>query len=285
MRWFPVLAYHRVVETMPADDLCDICTRRDHFERQMRWLARAGYHTLSLTEAGAFLAQNRPLPPKHFAITFDDGYEDFLSVALPVLRELGFTATVFIVTDFVGKSNSWDEGKGCVAPLMTWDQIKEALQAGFSIGSHTVSHPDLRQLSEDQVWYEVSHSRATLEHMLGSPIQTFCYPYGKWSETTRKAVRAAGYDLACNDVWRPEHDQLALARTDVHYALSSWTLRFRCQRSYFALRSGLQRFLHPHGLPPTLPHYLALKRRKMRYAAAHGARKHERRHIEPRAVK
>jgi peptidoglycan/xylan/chitin deacetylase (PgdA/CDA1 family) len=262
MKWLPILGYHRVVERIPVDDYCDICTTREHFERQMRFLAQAGYRTLSLEEAGKLLASDHPIPPKRFAITFDDGYQDILSGAIPLLKELGFTATIFMVSDFVGKTNAWDEGKGCLAPLLSWEQLRMLLQAGFSIGSHTVAHPDLSQLPQDQAWHEISESRKILEKMLNTPVRSFCYPYGKWSEETHELVREAGYDLACNDVWRPEHDLFALARVNARYSLSPWITLLRCQEPYFALRSFAQRAAYPRMLPPSIPGYLSQKWRQ-----------------------
>jgi peptidoglycan/xylan/chitin deacetylase (PgdA/CDA1 family) len=264
MRWFPILAYHRIVERVPADDYLDICTSWDKFERQMRYFARAGYRTLTLEEAGALLAYNRPIPPKHFAITFDDGYEDVFSQAVPILRRFGFTATIFIVTGFVGQTNVWEEGKGSQAPLMGWNPIRELLRMGFCVGSHTVSHPDLSQLSDDLAWHEVSQSRTTLESMLDAPIRTFCYPYGKWTEVTRGLVRKAGYDLACNDIWRGEHEQYALARINTRYYLTPRLTALRCRKSYFTVRSFVQRQTYPRVLPPSMPRYVSWKLRQVR---------------------
>lgn len=259
MNWLPILSYHRIVDKVPADDYSDICTPRRLFARQMHVLARAGYRTLSLEDVGALLARNEPMPARRFVITFDDGYEDVYREAVPILRMLGFTATVFIVSGFVGQMNVWDEGKGCLAPLLNWDQIKKLLQAGFSIGSHTVSHPDLSQLSRDNVWYEVSQSRKSLEQTLGAPVQTFCYPYGKWTDTTCEVVREAGYALACNDVWRPEHERYALARTDIHHCVTPWTMLLRCHETCFMLRCFIQRRLHPYVLPSSISHYVVQK--------------------------
>lgn len=269
MKWFPVLAYHRIVDSIPAEDYCQVCMTRKHFERQMRHFARLGYRTLPLEVAGALMVSNRPIPPKHFAITFDDGFEDIYSNAIPILRDLSFTATIFVVSGLVGKINAWDEGKGCVAPLMGWSLIKELAQAGFTIGAHTVSHPDLSQLPRDLAWHEISASREAIERMLGIPIRTFAYPYGKWSEMTRELVRDAGFNLACNDIWRPEHEQYAMARVNPRYHLAPGLTVLRFQKPYFTLSSYAKRAVYPRVLPPDVLLWLLEKWAQVRGADRH----------------
>src|SRR5262249_32902793 len=85
---------------------------------------------------------------------------------------------------------------------------------GFSIGSHTVTHPELAALPPEEARYEIVHSRQLLEARLGRPVTTFCYPFGEWGETTYDLVPGAGYETACNDTWREEHRPVALARRD-----------------------------------------------------------------------
>lgn len=237
--WMPILAYHRLVEETPADDYTFICLTRERFEQQMKWFARLGYRTLSLEEAGRRLVAGERIPPRHFVITFDDGYVDTLTVGAPILQRFGFTATVFVVSSLVGKRNSWDEGKANQAPLMGWDQIKEWLRAGFSVGSHTTSHPHLNRLSGDEVRHELVESRRQLEAELGVPVQTFCHPYGDWSYDILPYVRDAGYLVACNDSGRLEHGRFILARVNPCYWPPILTPLVRSQRWYFALnRSG-----------------------------------------------
>jgi peptidoglycan/xylan/chitin deacetylase (PgdA/CDA1 family) len=213
-QWIPILGYHRVVDEMPPHDRCWLCMSRRQFERQMEWFARLGYRTLSLAEAGRRLLHEKRIPPRHFVITFDDGYLDTLTVAAPVLRRFGFTATMFVVTGLVGEQNTWDDHRECLAPLMNWEQIRQWRAMGFSVGSHTVSHPRLSQIPLCDVRNELVASRRTLEAQLGMPVQTLCYPYGDWSEDVCRLVPDAGYAVACNDVGRREHGPYILARTD-----------------------------------------------------------------------
>jgi peptidoglycan/xylan/chitin deacetylase (PgdA/CDA1 family) len=219
MQRIPILAYHRIVDDLPQNDYYEICLRRELFEAQMRTLAADGYTTLPLETASRLMRGRAPIPPKSFVLAFDDGYLDTFEVAVPTLRELGFTATVFVVAGLVGQRSMWDAGKCCTAPLMDWAHLEQLLRWGFSIGSHTLTHPELRFLQPDDARFEIERSRYVLEDCLGVPITTFCYPFGEWNETSYRIVRAAGYLAACNDTWRKEHRPFALARIDPRYRL------------------------------------------------------------------
>src|SRR5262249_25989232 len=214
MQQIPILAYHRVVDVVPLDDYYHICLPRDLFVQQMHTLAAEGYSTLSLETASALMQQSDPIPPQQVVLTFDDGYLDTFEIAAPILRRFGFTATVFIVAGLVGRRSLWAAGKCCTAPLMNWPQIQQLVQWGFSVGSHTITHPELAALSLEDARHEIVHSRQILETQLSRPVTTFCYPFGEWNEATYDLVRTAGYEAACNDTWREEHRPFALARRD-----------------------------------------------------------------------
>jgi peptidoglycan/xylan/chitin deacetylase (PgdA/CDA1 family) len=213
MQRIPILVYHRIVDEVPVDDYYHNCVLREDFWGQMEALARAGYRTLPLDTAASLMRGRAPVPPNSIVLTFDDGYLDTFAIAGPILRHFGFTATVFVVAGLVGQRSLWDAGKCCTAPLMDWEQLRQMLAWGLSVGSHTLTHPELRFLSEADARYEIEQSRRVLERQLGQPITTFCYPFGEWGATAYRLVRAAGYRAACNDSWREEHRPFALART------------------------------------------------------------------------
>jgi peptidoglycan/xylan/chitin deacetylase (PgdA/CDA1 family) len=210
----PILTYHRIVDDVPLNDYYGICLRRETFQTQMRTLAEHGYRTIALDAAAALMLGRAPLPAKLLVITFDDGYLDTFEIAAPILRDHGFTATVFVVAGLVGRRSLWDAGKCCTAPLMDWHHLRQLLAWGFDIGSHTLTHPELSQLAPVDAREEIVRSRTLLERQLQRPILTFCYPFGEWKETTYRLVRGAGYHAACNDSWRAEHRPFALARLD-----------------------------------------------------------------------
>jgi peptidoglycan/xylan/chitin deacetylase (PgdA/CDA1 family) len=131
-------------------------------------------------------------------ITFDDGYLDFATYAFPLLKRYGFSAAVFVVTDFVGKTNYWDRifEYGEELPLLNWEQIKQLHAQGIEFGSHTLSHYPLTSLSPSEIVREATRSRAMMEHELGIPITTFAYPYGDFDPVVQRLIGQCGYDVA-----------------------------------------------------------------------------------------
>ena len=129
----------------------------------------------------------------NFGITFDDGYEDNLINALPVLKKYNFTATCFIVPNLIGKTNLWDKNQ---FKLMDKVQIKDWLDAGMNIGSHSLNHKDLTKISNNEVSTEISESKKILEDAFLVNIDNFCYPYGKLNEAIVREVKKSGYKKA-----------------------------------------------------------------------------------------
>lgn len=124
------------------------------------------------------------------ALTFDDGLQSVFVNAGPILKEYGHTATVFVVVGYVGKKSSWD-----YRPRMhlTWSEIKGLSDMGFEIGSHSLSHRDLRLLNDATLEREVVDSRKIIEDHLGLPVRYFSYPFGRFDSRVIEAVRRAGY--------------------------------------------------------------------------------------------
>ncbi len=118
------------------------------------------------------------LPGRAILLTFDDGYEDFFTHAYPLLREYGFSATVFLVADRVGQTNQWDAGYGEDLALMTWEQIRQLQAQGIEFGSHSATHRPLTGLSLAEIVEEGARSRTILSQELGRPIGTIAYPHG-----------------------------------------------------------------------------------------------------------
>ena len=210
-----ILAYHSLSEGSSP-----LKTAPSVFREQMEWLA-GNVHIVSLGEIAERLEVGQPLPKRSVALTFDDAFRDFYVHAAPVLRRLGFAATVFIPTAFCGKTNRWPGQPGWVdeRPLMDWAQIAELAQQGIHFGSHSVTHPDLTRLSREEVERELRDSRAEIESRTGSPAMHFCYPYGRWSPAVRD-VACGHYRAACTTSARTltaAADRFALPRVDVHY--------------------------------------------------------------------
>ena len=183
----PVLMYHYVDETPPpAGPYADSLTvRTPEFVKQLEYLRSGGFSTVSLAQVYLAMAGALALPSKPVVLTFDDGGLDNYEVAFPLLKSYGFIATFFVITSRVGK-----EGQ------MTWDQLREMNQAGMAVQSHTVSHPDLTQISGNKLAQELVDSRAKIEEEIKAPVYALAYPAGAYNSRVIEATKAAGYSLA-----------------------------------------------------------------------------------------
>jgi len=190
-----ILMYHRV--GTPPDDAPDpfLYDTASELDRHLTEARRAGLRFVSLAEA---TAGGRP-QPKTLAVTFDDGCLSTLIEALPVLVKHKVRATQFIVSGRIGGLNEWDISKDDVpTPLMNAAQIREWLAAGQEIGSHTVTHRNLRKVKPEAARTEIFDSKKQLEDLFGVPVNHFAFPYGGWSESSvRELVKEAGYHAAC----------------------------------------------------------------------------------------
>lgn len=166
------------------------------FESHVGYLARRGFQSIKLDSL--FSPQS---PSKPVVLTFDDGFQDFEDAAFPTMKRFGMNGTVFLVSDFIGKTNAWDENIGDVSwPLMSKDSILKLFQQGVEFGSHTKTHIRLTTHGADEQDIEIGKSKVVLESMLGLSINTFCYPYGSYDENSLRSVKLAGYKYAvtCN---------------------------------------------------------------------------------------
>ncbi|MEU6667618.1 polysaccharide deacetylase family protein [Streptomyces sp. NPDC046727] len=189
----PWIAMYHSVGDCSADPY-RITVTPDRLERQLRWLRRRRLRGVSVGELLAALARGdgRDL----VGLTFDDGYADFLSGALPVLARWECTATLFVLPGRLGGDNAWDP-LGPRKPLLTAEGIRRAAAAGMEIGSHGLTHIDLTGADDALLAAETAGSRAALEELTDAPVTGFCYPYGTVDGRAVAAVRAAGYGYAC----------------------------------------------------------------------------------------
>lgn len=219
MRPFPlILMYHRVVERLESRDPTGNTISVKDFEGQLRWLLSRRFSCVPLARIAAATAdveRGRALPDRPFAITFDDGYRDNHRVAWPVLRGLGLTATVFVVTDCIGGANEFDREAGSYpVQMLTADEISEMNEGGIEFGSHTRTHPDdLTALPAGALEKELVDSRMAIEAMLRRRCVAFCYPHGRLNAGVEAAVEKAGYEYACAAVGT-RVDRFALSRLD-----------------------------------------------------------------------
>lgn len=210
----PVLCYHRVGGPL---ELGVTRVGRAVFERQMRALARAGWRTLTLGDFAARLTRAVPGSAPEMLLTFDDGYAVLADHAYPVLADLGFTATTFLITDYVGSVNAWDARYTWRrVPHLDWPAVERWQARGLEFASHTAAHRRLPWLTDDRAADELSRSRATLLRRLGVGAgRAVAYPFGARDPRIERLARAAGYELGFGGV-RGDATPFALARLPVY---------------------------------------------------------------------
>jgi peptidoglycan/xylan/chitin deacetylase (PgdA/CDA1 family) len=194
----PILMYHSISDEREENipPYYRTATSPELFAAHMELLRSQGYEVLGL-QAGLekFLHGNSP-GSKLAVITFDDGFQDFYTAALPVLRQYNFGATVFLPAAFIGQEPRKFKGRTC----LTWDEVRESQKAGIEFGSHTVNHPKLYELDLPQIRAELKESKAAIENELGQPVRSFAYPYafpsgdGPFVKVFVETLKATGYD-------------------------------------------------------------------------------------------
>jgi len=193
-RRLPVVMYHRIVEKPPVESRHGTWVTSQRLAAQLDSLVRRRVTTLTFRDYAAYLAGDQPLPSKPVILTFDDGYADNYTLALPLLRERGMKAVVFVIGDARITTNVWDAAEGePVLPLLDRRQIREMAEQGIEFGSHTRSHPRLAGLDPGRLRVEVAGSKRAIEERVGAPVISLCYPYGSVDGAAKEAVADAGY--------------------------------------------------------------------------------------------
>ena len=189
--------YHYLTDDVTGTNHRNLRVRPAAFRRQMNYLKRRGYQTIHLSEWVDHVVNDHPVPPRPIVVTFDDGCRDSLFLAAQILDELGFTATVFMVSDRIGQTNIWDAPKGEPQfPLLGLNELRQLTVAGWEIGSHTRTHADLPTLSDEELAEELTGSKTKLEELLGQSVDSVAYPYGNLDSRVPDAARRAGYRCA-----------------------------------------------------------------------------------------
>jgi peptidoglycan/xylan/chitin deacetylase (PgdA/CDA1 family) len=217
----PVLMYHEIAD--PSESRSRLAVSPDAFAAQLDCLADGGFETMTAAALSRMLRQgDGELPERTIVLTFDDGYEDFHSRAMPLLSQHGFTATLFLTSGWVQDAGSESAGKRPTG-MLSWDQVTAAARAGIEIAAHTCWHPQLDQLPENLVREELCTSKATLEERLGVPVPGLAYPFGYSNATVRRVAREAGYAYGFavgNRIASSSSDMFALERLTVRHATS-----------------------------------------------------------------
>jgi len=180
----PVLMYHHVLELEKdaSEGMRTWTVSPEAFREQLEYLEQNGWHSISARDLADYLLEGTPLPPQPIVITIDDGNADLYRVAFPILKETRLRPVLFIVPTYMG-----------YGAYIDWPQLKEMVEAGFYVGSHSYDHPDLRKLSDAELKRQILESRQILEDHLGIEIDAFCYPFGAYDQRTIDLLAAHGY--------------------------------------------------------------------------------------------
>jgi peptidoglycan/xylan/chitin deacetylase (PgdA/CDA1 family) len=221
-RFLPILMFHALDEGREPPAFS-----AERFARGMAELSARGYRTMRLADVPRWLRGEKSLPPRCFVITFDDGYRSVYDAAFSTLRRYDFSATIFAT---VGASVS--ASKGARPPemlnrqMMSFAELRAMLAAGFEVGAHTLSHPDLLRLSDDRIEHEVRRGKEILESELGCAVTSFAYPFGRYDARVR-AIVSRHHAIACSDrlgLVDRDCDVLALPRVDAYYLREGYRL-------------------------------------------------------------
>lgn len=236
--------YHQVDVSPPkGTPLRGLVVSPGAFARQMATLWALGFKGLSMKDLMPYLLGHQK--GRVFGITFDDGYENNLQHALPVLQRFGFTATCYVVAQRAGQQNQWDLERGVPqVPLMGMAHMQAWIDAGQEIGSHTLTHPDLQQLARDHQQREIIDSKSLLQAQLNQigGVRHFCYPYGSFDDSAIDCAALAGYDTATTTIRGRAHpaqgrDLLVLPRVLVSRTTTCLHLLLKCLTRYEDRRS------------------------------------------------
>lgn len=194
---FPILMYHSI-SSSASSEFRAFSALAEHFEEHISFIQERGYRFWTVSGLLDALKRDPEVAQNAVVITFDDGFQDFYSAALPVLMKHGATATLYVVTGSVGGTSTWllKSGEGS-RRMLDWRQLTEIRDLGIEIGAHTITHPQLDCIPASQAKEEITGSKHALEDKLGIAVRSFAYPYGFYNKPVRGFVDEAGYDCAC----------------------------------------------------------------------------------------
>ena len=185
-----VLGYHGVSECRRRDDLHLLQVPPARFAMQIDLLRAAGFRFVTMATLARMADEGAP-PPGYAAVTFDDGFRNNHTTALPILNERGIPATVYVTISFIDGSSPWI-GAGGDGAMINQAQLRELVAAGWELGGHTMTHADLSLLDYDGCRQEIEQGVAELERIAGSRVQTFAYPFGRYGRAALRAVSDIG---------------------------------------------------------------------------------------------
>jgi peptidoglycan/xylan/chitin deacetylase (PgdA/CDA1 family) len=208
-RRIPILMYHSISdsEVDGRHPYFDTRTSPRVFEQHMNYLRDNNYSVISPEAVVATVGEKEVTNRKYAVITFDDGFRDFYTNAFPILSKYGFTATMYLPTAYIQQQTQSFKGIDC----LSWGEVRELQRAGMQFGSHTETHPVLKQISHSELETELRRSKQTIEQELGVEVASFAYPYAfpeedrEFTLRLREALENAGYQNGVSTVIGSTH--------------------------------------------------------------------------------
>jgi peptidoglycan/xylan/chitin deacetylase (PgdA/CDA1 family) len=229
--------YHQVLRTREQAGRFDTWVLQAALRRQFEYLARSGFETVTFRD----LDRPASAEKRRIILTFDDGYEDNYTTLFPLLRQFGFTATIFMVTQL--RSNVWAAAQGEPAmPLMSPEQAREMAAYGVEFGGHTRTHVDVARVPLEVARSEIAGCKADLEEWLGAPVTSFAYPYGATSEAAKLLVKEAGFRYAIATKSGPPvllEDPYQIRRIGISYRTGMLAFRLKTSGHYHEPLNGV----------------------------------------------
>jgi peptidoglycan/xylan/chitin deacetylase (PgdA/CDA1 family) len=217
MRSVPILMYHAIADDA-SNKLSRLAVTPQKFSSQLRCLRELGFDSLTVGQLQLAMRDGgASLPDRPVALTFDDGFADFATHALPTLVQWNFTATVFITTGFVADAGGDFVGTN-LGRMLSWSQIVDADAQGIEIGAHSHTHPQLDQLPQRVLRSEIIQCRSLIEDRLQRDVTSFSYPFGYSNVRVRQTVQECGFRAACvvgNKLSRTSSDPFCLPRLTI----------------------------------------------------------------------
>lgn len=209
-----ILMYHSISEQPGVTSISP-----ETFSAHLDALESEGYSVVSLKEVADWRNGKAQLPPKTAVLTFDDGFQDFADNAFPLIKAKGWSATVFLPTRWMGEAETWYGANETSRPLMSWEAVKCMHEGGIDFAGHTLTHPNLSRLSDEEVEKEVRGSIDAIEEKLGMRLPLFAPPYGRTSRSVRSILArhcelSVGTELASAKI---HSDPMDMPRIEMHY--------------------------------------------------------------------